>query len=126
MPAHKILLMEDDEMTAELIEFLLKRQGHDVKTAVDGAQGEKVLAEWQPELVVLDVLMPFVDGFTVLKNIRNNAATKDLPVLMLTAKTGERDIVQALDMGANDYLVKPFQPAELLARINRLSREIKS
>ncbi|MDO9621380.1 MAG: response regulator [Moraxellaceae bacterium] len=70
--------------------------------------------------------MPFVDGFTVLKNIRSNATTKDLPVLMLTAKTGERDIVQALDMGANDYLVKPFQPAELLARINRLSREIKS
>ncbi|MDP1775491.1 MAG: response regulator [Moraxellaceae bacterium] len=118
--------MEDDEMTAELIEFLLKRQGHEVKTAIDGAEGEKLLSEWQPQLVVLDVLMPFVDGFTVLKNIRNNAVTKDLPVLMLTAKTGERDIVQALDMGANDYLVKPFQPAELLARINRLSREIKS
>ncbi|MDP1539544.1 MAG: response regulator [Moraxellaceae bacterium] len=126
MAAHKILLMEDDEMTAELIEFLLKRQGHEVKTAIDGAEGEKLLSEWQPQLVVLDVLMPFVDGFTVLKNIRNNAVTKDLPVLMLTAKTGERDIVQALDMGANDYLVKPFQPAELLARINRLSREIKS
>jgi len=126
MAAHKILLMEDDEMTAELIEFLLKRQGHEVKTAIDGAEGEKLLSEWQPQLVVLDVLMPFVDGFTVLKNIRSNATTKDLPVLMLTAKTGERDIVQALDMGANDYLVKPFQPAELLARINRLSREIKS
>ncbi|MDZ4297959.1 MAG: response regulator [Moraxellaceae bacterium] len=126
MAVHKILLMEDDEMTAELIEFLLKRQGHEVKTAIDGAEGEKLLSEWQPQLVVLDVLMPFVDGFTVLKNIRNNAVTKDLPVLMLTAKTGERDIVQALDMGANDYLVKPFQPAELLARINRLSREIKS
>lgn len=126
MAAYKILLMEDDEMTAELIEFLLKRQGHEVKTAIDGAQGEIFLNEWQPQLVVLDVLMPFVDGFTVLKNIRSNVTTKDLPVLMLTAKTGERDIVQALDMGANDYLVKPFQPAELLARINRLSREIKS
>jgi two-component system, OmpR family, alkaline phosphatase synthesis response regulator PhoP len=126
MANHKILIMEDDEMTAELIEFLLKRQGHDVKVAADGAQGEQLLGEWQPELVVLDVLMPFVDGFTVLKNIRNNTNTQDLPVLMLTAKTGEKDIVQALDMGANDYLVKPFQPAELLARINRLSRAVKS
>lgn len=120
----KILIMEDDEMTAELIEFLLKRQGHDVKVAADGAQGEQLIGEWQPELVILDVLMPFVDGFTVLKNIRSNTNTQDLPVLMLTAKTGEKDIVQALDMGANDYLVKPFQPAELLARINRLSRDI--
>lgn len=126
MANHKILIMEDDEMTAELIEFLLKRQGHDVKVAADGAQGEQLLGEWQPELVVLDVLMPFVDGFTVLKNIRSNTNTQDLPVLMLTAKTGEKDIVQALDMGANDYLVKPFQPAELLARINRLSRAVKS
>lgn len=126
MANHKILIMEDDDMTAELIEFLLKRQGHDVKVAADGAQGEQLLGEWQPELVVLDVLMPFVDGFTVLKNIRSNSNTQDLPVLMLTAKTGEKDIVQALDMGANDYLVKPFQPAELLARINRLSRAVKS
>jgi DNA-binding response OmpR family regulator len=125
MATHKILIMEDDEMTAELIEFLLKRQGHDVKVAADGAQGEKDLQEWQPEIVVLDVLMPFVDGFTVLKNMRANPATQNTPVLMLTAKTAERDIVEALDMGANDYLVKPFQPAELMARINRLSRDVK-
>lgn len=125
MATHKILIMEDDDMTAELIEFLLKRQGHEVKVAADGAQGEKDLHEWQPEIVVLDVLMPFVDGFTVLKNIRANPATQNTPVLMLTAKTAERDIVDALDMGANDYLVKPFQPAELMARINRLSREVR-
>jgi DNA-binding response OmpR family regulator len=126
MANHKILIMEDDEMTAELIEFLLKRQGHDIKVAPDGAQGEQLIQEWQPEIVVLDVLMPFVDGFTVLKNMRSEPRTEHIPVLMLTAKSAERDIVQALDIGANDYLVKPFQPAELLARINRLSREIKS
>lgn len=123
MPAYKILVMEDDDMTAELIDFLLRRQGHDVRIEKDGRAGLTALSEFRPDILLLDILMPFLDGLSVLAQVRQSADTRKLPVLMLTAKTSENDIVRALDMGANDYLVKPFQPAELLARINRLSRE---
>lgn len=123
MSAHKILVMEDDAMTAELIDFLLRRQGHEVRIEKDGRAGLTALQDFQPDILLLDILMPFLDGLSVLSQVRQSPATRRLPVLMLTAKSSESDIVRALDMGANDYLVKPFQPAELLARINRLSRE---
>lgn len=122
MSAPAILLVEDDEITANLVRFLVERQGYTLHYAADGNAGLAKARELAPDLLILDVLLPFLDGFSVLAELRKAPATAALPVLMLTGKTRESDIVKALDMGANDYLVKPFQPAELTARINRLLR----
>jgi DNA-binding response OmpR family regulator len=123
--SHKILLIEDDEITANLVRFLVERQGHQFHWAANGSAGLEMARELVPDALILDVLLPYLDGFSLLSEIRGHEATAGIPVLMLTGKTRESDIVQALDMGANDYLLKPFQPAELTARLNRLLRAVK-
>lgn len=122
MASFKILLIEDDEITANLVRFLVERQGHEFYWAEDGTSGLEKARELLPDALILDVLLPYLDGFSLLYELRAQSETANIPVLMLTGKTRESDIVQALEMGANDYLIKPFQPAELTARINRLLR----
>lgn len=120
MTARKIMLIEDDELVAGLVRFLVERQGHQLEWLPSGAGALDKLREFSPDALILDVLLPHVDGFSLLSALRADTATAELPVLMLTGKSREQDIVQALDMGANDFLAKPFQPAELTARLNRL------
>lgn len=123
-PAPRLLLVEDDADIAYVVKFMLEREGFAVDVANDGREAEARLASGAPPaLAVLDVMLPFVDGFQLLKKIRATEGWSAVPVIMLTAKSQEGDIVRALDAGASDYVVKPFQPEELLARVRRLIRK---
>ena len=117
----KVLVVEDDEDISYLIKFMLSRDGFEVITAFDGREASRIIEESPPpQLVLLDIMLPYIDGFQLITQIRNKPEWHGVPVVMLTAKTQERDIVRALDSGANDYVLKPFQPDELLARLHRL------
>ena len=119
-PKHRILICDDDPLLIELISFRLTAKGFDVITAVDGEEALSKASREQPSLVVLDAMMPRLDGFEVLSRMKSDASISHIPVIMLTARKGERDIVSALERGADDYLVKPFIPEELLARLSKL------
>lgn len=116
------LVVEDDEHISHLLKFMLEREKYTVHLARDGRQAKQFIEQNNPpDIVLLDVMLPFFDGFSLVTALREQPAWKSTPVIMLTAKTQEQDIVRALHAGANDYIVKPFQPAELMARVKRLS-----
>ncbi len=119
-PMQKILVCDDDELLTELLQFRLEAKGFDVTVAGDGREALNSIRLAQPDAVVLDAMMPGIDGLEVLRQLREDAVTRDIPVIMLTARKGERDIVDALRLGASDYLSKPFIPDELSARLVRL------
>ena len=115
------LVVEDDADIGQLLSFILQREGFSVTHLRDGRQALARIAQGDPtRLVILDVMLPHATGHELLQALRANAAWTGVPVVMLTAKSQEADIVRALDAGANDYILKPFQPAELKARIRRL------
>lgn len=119
----KVLIIEDSEDVVSIIRFLLKREGFEVLVVRDGRQAEKVIdGDGPPDAVVLDVMLPYVDGFSILAKIRASATWRGTAVLMLTARAGQKDILRGLETGADDYMVKPFDTAELLARLRRLIR----
>lgn len=119
----RILMVEDEEDIAYLIRFLLERHGFLVDHAADGRQALDHLAgDRLPDLVLMDIMLPYFDGLELIERLRGQAHWDAVPVLMLTAKAREVDIVRALELGADDYVTKPFQPEELLARIRRLLR----
>jgi two-component system alkaline phosphatase synthesis response regulator PhoP/two-component system response regulator VicR len=119
MPS-KILVCDDERHIVRLIQVNLERQGYNVVTAYDGKEGlEKVKAE-KPDLIVLDVMMPYMDGFEVLKNLRREPETEALPVIMLTAKAQDKDVFEGYHYGADMYLTKPFNPMELVAFVKRI------
>lgn len=123
MSAATVLVVEDNDEISYLVRFLLEREGFRVELARDGRAAEQMIATLAPpNLVILDVMLPFVDGFQLLGQIRGREDWKSIPVLMLTAKAQEGDIVRALETGANDYVVKPFQPNALIARVRRLTK----
>ena len=119
-----ILVVEDDEHIAELLRFLLERQGFHVEMCADGRAARATIEHGTitPRMILLDVMLPFLDGFELVRSVRARAGWEEIPILMLTAKTMEADIVRALDAGANDYILKPFQPNELMARVRRYAR----
>ncbi len=118
-----ILVVEDDEHIAQLLGFMLEREGHRVIHLADGeAAHQHVVSEAPPALVLLDAMLPYRDGLALLGEMRARPAWAQVPVLMLTARSLEKDIVHALEAGASDYVVKPFQPQELLARVRRFMR----
>ena len=115
-----VLVVEDDVHIAHVLSFMLERQGYRVIHVADGrAAVQHVVSLPAPDLVLLDVMLPYVDGFEIVGLIRAQTGWEAVPVLMLTAKNTERDTVRALDAGANDFIIKPFQPQELLARLRR-------
>lgn len=117
--------VEDDADLALLLEFILQREGYQVESYRDGRAAQQRLSSGPPPgLVVLDLKLPYVDGFELIACVRGQAEWGRVPLLMLTAQDREEDIVRALDAGADDYLVKPFQPEELKARLRRLRRGI--
>jgi two-component system, OmpR family, response regulator RpaA len=122
----KILVIDDDNAIAELIKVNLDLLGHQVTTAGDGIKGLALAQQYHPDLVVLDVMMPDIDGFTVCQRLRQNAATAAIPILMLTALGLTRDKVKGFDAGADDYLVKPFDVPELQVRVRALLRRAGS
>lgn len=124
MDTEAILVVEDNNEIAFLIQFLLEREGFRVELARNGRTAEQMIATLAPpRLVILDVMLPYVSGFQLLEQMRRHEAWKQVPILMLTAKNQETEIVRALEAGANDYVVKPFQPNALLARVRRLTKD---
>lgn len=121
MTASRILIADDDPLLRSLLVHRLSADGHDVLVAGDGAQALASIAEQKPDLIVLDALMPIMDGFEVLRRLKADGLST-APIIMLTALKREQDIVGALQLGAADYLVKPFIPDELSERVRRLLR----
>jgi DNA-binding response OmpR family regulator len=118
--AQRILVADDDPLLVELIEFKLTSRGYDVLTASDGEAALASSIAQHPDLIVLDAMMPVLDGYEVLRRLSEDGRTRSIPVIMLTARRKESDILSGLALGARDYLVKPFIPEELMARIGKL------
>ncbi|MFA6988708.1 MAG: response regulator transcription factor [Candidatus Gastranaerophilaceae bacterium] len=116
----KILVVDDDVAILELLKINLEMQGHDVITATDGVKGYALVQQEEPDLILLDVMMPEVDGYTVAQRIRNNPKIESIPILMLTAMGMLQDKVKGFDSGVDDYLVKPFELDELRVRVRSL------
>ena len=120
--AQKILVIEDEEGIVHLLRLYLKDAGYDVVVARDGADGLALHAREHPDLVLLDIMLPAIDGFEVCRRIREWSRT---PILMLTARGDEEDRIKGLDGGADDYLVKPFSPRELISRVRAILRRVE-
>jgi DNA-binding response OmpR family regulator len=114
----RVLIVEDEEGLIEGLEHNFKFEGYDVMTARTGPEGLKLALKQQPDVVILDIMLPEKDGFTVLRELRQRH--RDMPVLVLTARNFEADVLKGFDLGADDYLTKPFGVKELLARVRRL------
>ena len=120
MNPKSILIIEDDPSMAYLLRYILEREGYAVEHRQDGRQAWDYLqAQPCPDLELADVMLPYVDGFELLKSIRESAHWRSVPVILLTAREQEPDVTRAFDMGADDYIKKPFSPTELIARIRR-------
>ena len=120
-PSAAALVVEDDDQIAYLLQFILRKEGYAVTVARDGLEAQKVIAEHAPPaLVTLDFMLPHANGLELLAMIRGRPGWEDVPVLMLTARSQEKDIAHARASGATDYLVKPFKPEELRACVRRL------
>lgn len=116
----KILVVDDEPETVELVEFNLRQAGFEVATATNGAGALKKTRTLLPSLIVLDLMLPEMDGLEVCKILRRDPATAAIPIIMLTAKAAEIDRILGLELGADDYLTKPFSPRELVLRIRKL------
>lgn len=117
--SQKVLVVEDDINIAELLRLYLEKDGFEVKIAHDGGEGLKLAENEQPDLVLLDIMLPVLDGWQVCRRLRKTTKT---PIIMLTAKGEMEDKVSGLEMGADDYIVKPFEVKELLARVHAVLR----
>ncbi len=115
----KVLIVEDDKKTASLIKLYLEREGFRTVIAYDGRQALELAERYQPIFVILDLMLPLVDGWEVCRRLRQSS---DVPILMLTARGEEIDRVSGLTLGADDYVVKPFSPRELVARVKAILR----
>lgn len=120
--SEKILVVDDEISLQEALAYNLKKQGYDVKTIGDGAEAIELAREWSPELIILDVMLPGLDGFEICRILRQEMTT---PILMLTARDDEIDRVVGLEVGADDYLAKPFSMRELIARVKALLRRVR-
>jgi len=126
MVKQKILVVDDEEDILELLKFNLSREGYQVLCAVSGEQALRLVRSENPDLIMLDLMLPGIDGLEVTRRLKNDPDTKNLPIVMLTAKGEEADIVTGLELGADDYITKPFSPRVLIARIRAvLRRRIK-
>jgi two-component system alkaline phosphatase synthesis response regulator PhoP/two-component system response regulator VicR len=118
--AKKILAVDDEKHIVRRVQVNLERQGYEVITASDGKEALQKVEDERPDLVVLDVMMPYMDGFEVLQNLRRNPSTREIPVIMLTAKAQDADVFQGWQSGVDCYLTKPFNPMELIAFVKRI------
>lgn len=117
----RILIVEDDRKTARLVELYLQKDGYRVTTADNGSEGLELARRLKPDLAILDLMLPEMDGLEVCRHLREES---DVPVIMLTARTTEDDKLRGLDVGADDYVTKPFSPRELVARVRAVLRRV--
>ena len=122
MSPSTVLIVEDEPDIAELVEYNLQREGYKVLKAADGRKGLELARTRKPDAVILDLMLPEMDGIEVCRNLRQDQTTQDLAVIMLTAKGEESDVVLGLELGADDYMTKPFSPRELVARLRAVLR----
>ncbi len=122
MAKKKILLIEDDEDIQELVSFHLGKEGYTVHSVTSGEAALESAKKSTPDLILLDLMLPGIDGLQVCRNLRSEAKTRHIPIVMVTAKGEETDIVTGLEVGADDYLTKPFSPKVLVARIRNIMR----
>lgn len=125
MPRETVLVVDDEPDILELIRFNLEREGYTVRTVASGEEALAAAAQLMPDIVVLDLMLPGLDGIEVCRRLKREAGTQAVPVLMLTAKTEDTDIVTGLEIGADDYVTKPFSPKVLIARIRALLRRTR-
>lgn len=119
---HDVLVIEDDPVVSRLVEHLLTRRGFNVHVAPDGLQAQALFKTLpRPAVVVMDVMLPYVSGFELISEMRQTPGWGRVPVIMLTSKSQERDVLRAFDAGVNDYVVKPFRPEEFVARVRRFA-----
>jgi two-component system alkaline phosphatase synthesis response regulator PhoP len=121
MPGKRVLVVDDDTKTVELVKLYLNRDGYRVLTAYDGAEALRLAREGHPDLIVLDIMLPGIDGLKICRILR---AESDVPIVMLTARTTDQDKLAGLDLGADDYVTKPFSPRELAARVRAILRRL--
>ena len=121
MAGKRILVVDDDAKTVELVKLYLNRDGYKVLTAYDGIEALRLARESRPDLIVLDLMLPGLDGLQVCRTLRGES---DVPIIMLTARTAEQDRLIGLDLGADDYVTKPFSPKELAARVRAVLRRL--
>ena len=124
MAKKKILVVEDDRDISELITYNLEREGYEIACLYDGSQVVEFVRKRKPDLIVLDLMLPEVDGIEICRTLKSDANTKHIPIVMLTAKSEEADVVVGLQMGADDYIPKPFSPKVLVARIKAITRRL--
>lgn len=117
---HLVLLADDDPLLHRVVGFKVAQQQWQLISAYNGAEALEQARLKRPSVIIMDGMMPVMDGFAALRELRRDPATASIPVLMLSARNRDTDVVGALDQGANDYLTKPFSPAELVARVSRL------
>ena len=122
MPKERILVVDDEEDILELVKFNLSREGYDVVIAASGEKAIDLARKAPPHLIVLDLMLPGIDGLEVTRLLKNNPETRQIPIVMLTAKGEEPDVVAGLELGADDYVTKPFSPRILLARVRAVLR----
>jgi DNA-binding response OmpR family regulator len=116
----KILVIEDDPATSRLVDYALRHEGYQVITASNGLVGIRKVQEEKPDLIILDVMLPGMDGFEICHRLRSEPATAELPILMLSAKAQEIDRNTGVKVGADDYLAKPADPSEIVSRVGSL------
>jgi len=122
MSPRRIMVVEDHVQTRELLQYNLQAAGYEVRAVGGGEQGLDTMNRWRPDLVVLDIMLPEMDGLEVCRRLKQSPALRSVPVIMLTARGEEVDRVVGLELGAEDYIVKPFSPRELLLRIKNALR----
>jgi len=120
MSKGKILVVDDEIYIVHILDFSLGMEGYEVVTALDGEQALERVASEKPDLIVLDIMMPKLDGYEVCRTVKSNPATKNVPVILLSAKGRNVDQKMGFDVGADDYITKPFSPRKLVERINQL------
>lgn len=121
----KILAVEDEPSLQKLLEYQLKRIGHEIRVAPDGQQALEMVKSDRPDLVLLDVMLPVMGGFPVLKNLQDDKTTNDIPVIMLSSKGRQHDIAAGIEKGVFDYITKPFNIPNLAERIEKALASIK-
>ena len=116
----RILVADDDPVAARFVASLLREKGYEVLVAADGEDAHEIAVTLKPDLVVSDLVMPYRDGFDIVRALREDRSLDHVPIVILSMKDREEDIVRGLEMGADDYVVKPFNARELLARVRKL------
>ena len=122
MVKKKILIVEDDHDIVEMVEYNLKEEGYATVSALNGEDGVNLARSEQPNLIILDIMLPIMDGFEVCRTLKSDDKTSHIPIIILSAKSQETDKVVGLELGADDYVTKPFSPRELIARIRAIMR----